>query len=78
MADNDTLSTTSSATNPSVSVNASVNANINNATMVMATVSARSFEENMKFIVKDCQLPYLYHIEIGFVPGMKVNASIAR
>jgi hypothetical protein len=59
MADNDTSTTASHA--PST------------AATVMATVYGRTFEENMKFIVKDSEYPYLYHIEIGFVPGMRVR-----
>lgn len=49
------------------------------ATAVINTITSRSFEENVAFIQKDTELPYLYHIKLGFVPNMKViNETFIR
>lgn len=43
------------------------------STEVIDTLTGRSFEENLAFIVKDSQEEFLYHILIGFVPNMRVS-----
>ncbi len=50
----------------------------NTSSLVIETLYARSLEENMKFIRKDENYPYLYHIEIGFVPGMRVKRAAIK
>lgn len=39
---------------------------------VINTLVSRSFEENVAFIEKDPEFKYLYHINMGFIPNMKV------
>lgn len=42
------------------------------AEVINALVS-RSFEENLAFIQQDSDHEYLYHVQIGFIPNMKVR-----
>jgi hypothetical protein len=46
------------------------------STEVIDTLTGRSFEDNLAFIVKDSEEEFLYHILIGFVPNMRVNSMM--
>ena len=39
---------------------------------VRQLILSRSLEENLAFIERDEEEPFLYHIRIGFVPNMRV------